>query len=209
MAVPAPAVGDVVEVKVYCEDLEQTSVTTTHWRVDAVNGFGVDMQTLANDFNTAFGAEVPPGMANDVTMSGTGVRILAPVLSIEIESNNASFPGSGLGVSLPRQTSGLLSVYADIPGPKGRGRMYIPFPAATFNTTSGIPTAAWVTHLDSIGTLVTTPFVSGGGVDNIHLRPVLWHRSTRTSDDLSRFVSRQKWATQKRRGSYGKPNSPP
>lgn len=126
--------------------------------------------------------------------------------------------GAGLGTGpagvLPKQCAGLISFKSSIGGPQGRGRVYMPFPSGTWITaggnTSGVYDAALTTVANSLLDGWTINNVgSGGGI--LTVKPCTKFTLGASGIPLAydSGVPANGFATQKRRGFFGKPNSIP
>ena len=85
----------------------------------------------------------------------------------------ASVVGTGTGDPLPRQTQGLvrLTTSTVIGGRRLRGRLFIPGPLESANTTGGLPSSGYPSALTtSFGSLLTAGATASS--------PVIWHRPT-------------------------------
>ena len=96
-------------------------------------------------------------------------------------------------------------------GPRGEGRTYIPFPSQTDNTGTGVPSAGYITRCGTLANAyINTIDITGVGLGSVRLLPVLWSPGTPT---ITRQVVALRvapaWATQRRRGSFGRTNRPP
>jgi len=63
--------------------------------------------------------------------------------------------------------------------------------------------------LDDIGDELYTPTTVAAGGNDATLLPVVFHRATNTGNDITSYLVRPVWATQRRRGAYGRQNVPP
>jgi len=109
------------------------------------------------------------------------------------------------------QTAGLLVFNMDLPGHRGKGRTYLPFPSTADSGTTGQNTTTYRTRANAIGTaLRTLTTVSGSGgngtisfgitkqVSMPHIRPIIYD-----IDMVTDSSTNTRWATQKRRSFYG------
>jgi len=125
--------------------------------------------------------------------------------------NGSSGPGTAGAIPLPTQTSGLMRFFSNTIGKNGEGRSYLPFPAAADNTGLGQPSAGYQTAGTSIAGIFANQQTVTGGTGGVWLiDPVLWNAATPlTSYPITDWVATGSWATQRRRGSYGRFNKPP
>jgi hypothetical protein len=133
-----------------------------------------------------------------------------PIKSYVVADVSLTGMGTFNDDNLPKQVCGLISKRGDVPGKHGRGRIYMPFPMEVDSAPDGRPTpgyiaanAAWA----ALGLVVSTRSFAAGSVVWI---PVIYRRSNPalSSYILSSHAS-EFWATQRKRGDYGRPNAIP
>lgn len=111
---------------------------------------------------------------------------------------------------MPRQASGIITTLTTLAGRANRGRKYVPFPSEDANTVDAIPGAAYITALDGYaGSLIPSASFTIGAVNEVWNPIILRVGAPATSPNIQEWKSRLRWATQRRRGSYGTPNLPP
>jgi hypothetical protein len=126
-------------------------------------------------------------------------------------SVNGSGPG-GVGVQvMPGQVTGMITKQTSRIGRANRGRMYIPFPDVTSSVNvPPVPSALYTTRLDNIASITSgTLLVVTFGAVNITLQWILHKNVLLDTNWVTSTVSRRAWATQRRRGDYGRKNSLP
>jgi len=202
--------GHIWQAKVYCFATDQLAVNVFHYQVTDQTG------TLRTDADFAARLDFLLGplyialLAESTTYRGVGVQRINPIPpSVEVYSAIQTGPGEAIGDILPRQTSGLLSKRTGLAGRKYRGRAYIPFPAEGDNEADGTPAGGYLTRLLALSDALEVPVVVGTAPNTATVTPVLWHRLTSTFDVITTISTNDKWATQRRRGSYGRVNTPP
>lgn len=207
------AVGQLVELRVYASEAEQTAINAVHFQVTQTTG------GPTTDADAASGwAAIVPGlyknvMSNDATYRGLGVRVLTGAGLLPAEAFSAI--GAGVGALMspvqPRQVCGLISAYTGFKGRSQRGRCYVPFPSNSLNDVGGVPVAGYAALLSAIKAILYGPIiiVNGGATGTAVMSPVIFHRATSTGTPVASAVTRPRWATQRRRGSYGRPNVSP
>lgn len=205
------AVNDIYAVRVFCSLGDQVSVNVLTYRVENLVLLGPTDTEIATTFDQAWGPLYKAVMSSQATYRGLQVQKIRP-LPIHVATQSTAAAGVGLnaGDALPRQTSGILTKRTQFAGRAKRGRVYVPFAYEGANDATGNPIAAYVTGLTNLANelRIIKPIVGAGG-NNCEMRPVLFHRVPGTTDNISNIVSQAKWATQRRRGSYGRPNVPP
>ena len=216
MTAPLQA-GGLYQVRIWTVQAEQAAVNTIYYLCSSNSG------TLVTDVDLAFYTEalVAPiyksVMSTDVSFRGTQVTMINPggAVPSTVFSNAAFGPGSLTPPDCPRQVSGLFTWTTNLSGRRFRGHFYMPFPSTSVVATDGVPTAAYQTVLVNLANALITqntiPHVGGGGSATVNL--VLHHRPGKTPTPLATPITGKvvpnKFATQKRRGSYGKPNGSP
>lgn len=212
------ATNDLVEVTVVCLDVDQISVNKSHWRIGTTTGTSVTQQEIATALDTLLAPKYKSILNNNASYRGVSVQKILPrplpVSEFTIVSAGAGTAG---GVALPRQTAGLLSFQTKNAGVAYRGRTYLPFPSVTHNGAAGVPTAGYITISQSIGTDLSQPDTVVGAGGTALITPCIWHRPVKghpkpldnTTDPINGFTTKGLWATQRRRGSYGRLNNLP
>ena len=128
-------------------------------------------------------------------------------VAVEYSTSVSGF-GTGGSVALPGQVAGLVSFGSATMGKRGEGRNYVPFPPSAANELNGSPTATYITNLQALGTMMTSTIPcpnidsSGTGALNAILRST--PGSPTTGAPITRFSVPTVWATQRRRGGFGK-----
>lgn len=193
-----------------CKLDEQVAYLRRHWTVSAIVGATGTMENLALALSAAVAPSYKGLMVNGASYRGTFVQRVSGSAPFELPVTSISGQGVGTAgaTALPKQACGLISFYGASIGRRFMGRQYTPFPATADDTGSGIPTAGYVTKLDTLAaTLIST--VEVPGVGDTTLVPVLWHEDLGNASQI--FISRQRlrWATQRKRGDYGRTNPAP
>lgn len=201
-------VGDLLKCQVWTADLEQAAVNTVYYRVLTITGTP-DTDDVAVDFNTAMKA-VYPVLLSD-TAGYLGVQV-TDITALPLQSpSNFSDPvvGTGGTIGAPRQSAPLLRFVTGFAGPKGRGRLYIPFMPAAGLATAGFASTAYLADMVLMMNALSgfTSFSVGGNSGT--LEQVLFHRITKTGTKIITWSTTNKIATQKRRGSFGRANVSP
>lgn len=216
MAVPTiPVVdGDVCIASVVCYDQEQISINALGYLIGGSAGGGATLQSLATALDTAVFAAYIALLNNQAFYLGVSARkFVGNKLSLPNTTKVNTGAGTAGADAMPRQATGMFTKQSALPGPAGRGRVYVPFPAVLDNGATPIPTAGYMVRLGTLAGILAAPLaLTGPGtatatpviiryprpahVPPITLATVVWSTAT----------ARQKWATQRRRGSYGRPN---
>jgi len=211
MAVTAPpvVVGDILMARVICYSVDQISMNIYGYRVTAVTGASRTIKHLVDAINSAVQADYKTLLANDARYRGVGLRRLTPNPTLEFTNITDDGVGSAGANMMGRQVAGMFTKTSPVAGSGGRGRVYMPFPSASDTTNLGHPTAGYQTRLGILAAILMTGITDGAG-DTATISPIILKRaSLLTSNAWTGSLERAKWATQKRRGDYGKTNPLP
>jgi hypothetical protein len=212
MAGPALNAGDIVQVRIWTTLAEQAAVNTIHYVISTVPTPGPTPLDLITALDTSIAPEIKALLPIDATYNGMQGRVInTPTLYLNDVDVTSAGPGTNANPAMGRQLCGLIRLATIFARPKYRGRLYWPFPCVDEDFTGGIPSVAYVTALNGIlGNMFSlTTFGGGGGTANCAM--AIYHRAT---NDATRVVAsgsfaERKWATQKRRGSFGRANVSP
>jgi len=212
-------VGTLVQARFWCKDAEQASVNTNWWFVAAVGSPAATDDDLAAECDADGVIVYPPIINNFAEYRGVQVTIhgLAfPYASITapVFSQIAISAGTGGTTALPRQTCGLASLQSPFPGPKHRGRVYSPFPPVAGDDGNGVPSAGFLADLATwVFVMAAGRLVSESGRTATLVRVLVHAKDKLGVADAPTIVTAStvgtKWATQRRRGSFGRANVSP
>lgn len=215
---------DAFEVIPYFRFGGQVGLTIFRYYVSNVGTGAVLDQDVCTWFTSyATGPMVPAifkaGLCVNVDYLGLSVQITGPNRRPLVWTVAGIGNGSIVASVLPTQTSGLISKYTNTATRHGRGRNYWPFPcdADKVAGASDSPTPAYVTYLQGIcNVMYPLPWpmvIEAAPGNSIEVTGMVYN--PRVSATLPNFypivktVPRAKWATQRRRGDYGRLNSTP
>jgi len=205
------AVGHRLEVTAYMSNAEQVGVNVLLYTVEAVTGVP-DAELMADAISTRFATPYINWISDDCVYAGVKVRGLnVPLGPAPVFSDTGANGGNG-GAGLPRQLTGLLRKRANLQGPKGRGRTYLPFPGATSINGDAL-SAAGLTLAELIRTAIwNTPggfilTLAGGATVTLMLR--IGTSALLQGTQIDVMTASTQFATQRRRGSFGRPNTLP
>jgi len=114
---------------------------------------------------------------------------------------------AGLDV-VPSQSAGILTLKTDWAGPSGRGRLYIPFPAAASVQVNNLATPTYLTNMATLATLIVGPISVTGATGSATVTAGLWHQPTASFREFTGYTPQPRFGTQMRRGQYGRANPP-
>lgn len=203
------AVNDIYRLRVYWRFGDQVSINTIHLRTLTETGvINRDelAQYLLDDCETAWGALV----TSAATYLGISLQRIAPVALDPVVKEAVGVSGQVLGEPLPRQVCGLISWRTGEAGRSNRGRMYVPFPSETDNLTGEGPTPNYTARMQNLADFFIggVPHSGSGGLWTINLIPIIWGPTKGLGLEINGAAIRTGWATQRRRGTYGRQNPP-
>lgn len=214
MSTPAQ-VGFIARIAAWTTIQAQAAVNTWHYHVDTVGVNPSTDQDISDQFDAMFQVAYKSLISTDVAYRGCVTQFIWPLpISVSVESiANAGACTAGSG-TLPLQSSGLISWYTNTAGRHGRGRSYIPFPTPSDNNpaTGGHPIAGYISRLAVLANLLQNFHTIAGGGRSATISMCLFDAKP---PDLGQFrfvnsaAARGVWATQRRRGAYGRPNLSP
>lgn len=205
-------IGDTLQIKIYCKFRDQIGLNVRYLQVTNTTGASVTDQEVADRVALDVDALYRELLSIQARFEGVSAQIVLPVARDTVYSNNGAGAGLTSGDPLPSQTCGLITLRSGFAGRSGRGRMYIPFPGEGDNdTVNATPSASYMDKLAVLGEYFESFAVVTVGANSATMRWVI----TNYPDPAPGFVGildtipRQKWATQRRRGAFGRPNSLP
>lgn len=203
-------INDIYQVKAVAFDTDQLGLNVRHYVVVAATAPEPTRVQIAQQFYTAMNAIYGPMLNNNATFRGFAVRFIWPgPVSVEDHSTGAAIAGTAGAISAPRQTAGLIKLSTGLAGRTGRGRIYVPFPATASVQLDGSLGPAYTTNLATLAGAWSAQVVVPNGAGSITLQPIIWHRSTHTFSLVTGAIPRTVWATQRRRGGFGRTNLMP
>lgn len=207
MASYKPAVGEVIRCSVYATAANQIGINSIHYRVSSVTTGGATLDAIADDFNTQMKTIWRAIMSSSALYLGVKVAtigVAGPPIPAIWSDEGFGTDGATL---LPTQSSGILSLYTEVGGPAGRGRLYLPFPSTAALENDDTPTALYRSNMNDIGDAILLGFTGSGGGGSCVLQPVIYHRATNTATLITGYFSNDRFGTMRKRGQYGKTNA--
>lgn len=206
MASYKPVVSDLLRCSMYSYAAAQVAINTVFYRVVSVVTGGATMDAIADDYNTQMKPLLLPMLSSEADW--LGVKIAAPFVATApvpaiLDSVSAGTSGATL---LPTQAAAVLTLKTEVAGPRGRGRLYLPFASTGDADADGSPDAAYRGLMGDVGAAIVLGFTGSGGGGSCALEPVIYHRSLGTSSLITNYYANDRFGTMKKRGSYGKQN---
>lgn len=205
-------IGSVIRCNVYCTIAGQTSVGTHKYQMTSITGSSTfSSAALLAELDSIFSTNMPPLLSNNANYYGIQLYLDNPIgpAPRPDSSNLLAGPGTGGAGLLPSQAAGLISWYTATLGKSGQGRTYVPFPPPDANDADGTPTAAYITALDTLAFSIRAPKVIVDAGITGTFEHVLYAGGIATPVLVIDSTQRNAWATQRRRGAYGRANANP
>lgn len=219
--------GNIIQSRTWVTSGDQAAVNVRHWVVETHTGNGAELVDFAAALNTALSTPYKAAIATVAVYRGVQTSRIWPLPPTVAENAvTGAGPGVNAGEVLPKQCSGLVGLTTDLAGRKFRGRVFIPFPHEGNNSATAVPDALYLGFLDSIGNAYSSNYTPGVGPDTSFVKPCLPTRVLRAGTGpgtpnpprydltggrtlITGYIVRPFWATQRRRGSYGRKNVAP
>lgn len=208
----------VIRERVMCYDVDQEQLgeNIVFHRVTAVVGSPTDAD-VADNRSQAHSNEYKDWMCGNDEYIGVGVQVVGAGAGPEMVSVVGTGAGTSGVVGLPPQTTGLIRFTTGIflIGETGkryspRGRIYIPFPARTWMNNQGSMTAAAVPRLEAIAqTFPLTQTITQRVGHSVSLQMILRCKLNTVNVNVTTRTPLQAFATQRRRGAFGRRNPRP
>lgn len=213
MAVPSamPTVGDILEIKIGTYCVNQAGINVCHYTVVGTGIPAASLAQIAKSFDDSLAPLYKAYMGTTASFYGVSAKILngSPPPPAVVSATNIG-AGTMTGGMLPLQVAGVITKVSLKTGRAHRGRVYLPFPAGGNNdATTETPTDAAVAKFEDIAEYLFTETTVTVGDASTTLVPVIKHSGGLTNTQVAGWVTRDKWANQRRRGNYGQANTYP
>lgn len=210
MATPL-GVNNIVKCTIVCEYGGQASLNSFYYLVTSVGAVAATDQDAADVFAGVVDSLVPPLLYSSANYNGVMAQIIYPLPIIFSKFNTGGAAmGSGGSTAVGGQVCGINSWQLLVAKRGNFGRTYWPFPPCPLTTTPLKPSTSYTTNLGTIcaAILGIGNFSAGGRVAGVE--QIILHRANPVlSQPVLNFTVHDRWATQKRRGSYGRANVSP
>lgn len=203
-------INEGLEVSAFSQFFEQAGIDVFHYTVLSLTG-SPSAQAVTDELSSSIGPAYAAWLTSSGTFVGLKMRELTPTPAAPVYSTTAIIDGLG-GGPIPRQLAGLITKRANIAGPRGIGHIYAPFPGADMMDGERLSIAGR-TILTSLSTaIIGAPgdlVVAVGGGVSATLRPVIRGQPAGVFRTITEKNVSSQFATQRRRGFYGRPNALP
>jgi len=204
--------GHLLEVKVYTYFAGQLGVNVIHMKINTAT-MAPTPADIVGQVEADWNGSWKSWMNVDARWKGVGIRDLT-VDPLEVESFSGAQEGPGTaGDPLPGQLAGLITKRTAIAGPKGRGRMYLPFPGQDNLGAVGAVSVGALAVMAALVSDIKGPETETAGGFAINWTLVL--RTPKVGGDpysstpLTFIGPESHFATQRRRGAFGTLNQLP
>jgi hypothetical protein len=213
-----PIVSDMLEVRTVCSNADQIAINVLHYRVTAVAGPGpgVTCADIAANLSNLVNAGYQVVMPASCAYRGTGVKNITPFATQEFVSTASAGPGVAGGTEIPQQVSYLVNFKSIFSGRGFRGRIYPGFVSSVHVNTSGNMNALGLTAIQLLASVIPISRVITVGGDSTTIQLVILRRVAGgvplpplSSVDVQTANARGAFATQRRRGDFGRTNQAP
>jgi hypothetical protein len=212
----APQVGDLLAVTHVWTCQQQVAENTLHYLVSGVANGGSTIADVAKSFAAAASVVANDILPNIATYHGAMCRNL-----VTPQTRTAKWQGTAAGVVgpsvVPKQVSAIFSIYSALGGPKNRGRIFMPFlPIAFANSAGALSNQGITAYGLAIPNLCPKSLVVDGQGGTLSLTLVIRHGRGPVANPVppgtftvaSEVVIQPILGTQRKRGDYGRINSP-
>jgi len=205
------AVDDIWQVTLRCQQGDQAGINVLHYVVSESPGTEATANDVADYFDNIFSTPLKALLVDSAQYLFTEASKVFPLpASVRGMSDDGAGEGGWASDPMPRQTCGLITKVPASGSGFRKGRCYVPFPSEDDNDESAVPSTTYVTRLEALAAGLFQVYNLVQGVDDVGvLTPRLWRRGGGTTAVVTGTSVRRKWATQRRRGSYGRANFSP
>lgn len=217
----ALGLGDLIKARAWVKDGDQAAVNTIYYLCTGGNTGGVTDQDVASSLQVNWNPFYVSLINNNAEWRGVQVYTkpatpgfpLAPVFD-----NSNPLIGTAGPIALPKQTCSLIRFQSGQGGRQFRGRIYLPFPASADTALDGAPSASYQTRLLALATFLQNTFflTDVSGTKFIPCIQVIEHgpygkppQPPPVPSPILQWNISSRWATQRRRGAFGRLNASP
>lgn len=205
------AAGDVIQCKVVSEDpTSGEAFNILNFACISVGGTPATDQDVSDKVDSQIFSAYKALIPSSCQYRGIIARnLIHSPLYPDVESVTNAGAGTGSGGIANTQATGMISTQTVFAGKQYRGRIYIPWIPQSFIGTSGHPAAGYLTALTTLAGLIVGVLTVSVAGRTATLSLCVYHRKFKLFTYVLTAVIRASFATQKRRGNYGKNRTPP
>jgi len=205
-----PDDGEVLFSRVCGTIGNQLGENTFSWICGGKTGGGASLLEIAAGLDASYVAQYKALMSSEATYAGTGVKNMTAPKTMEYADVSNAGVGTVVQAALPTQLSYLIKKTTILGSRGNHGRIYPFFAPVTAVGPSGIMTSSFYTTLQALAAAIPLNLLITGAAGTITVVMLLRHGKTSfTYTPVSGLVASPLWATQRRRGEFGAPNTPP
>jgi len=210
------ALNEVIKVTWFTQLGGQAGLMTHAYMQSSVNPTRTinenDIAQLSGDLSASVPTLIKSVLAQEAEYDGQKIRTwrAEPALDVEASSSAGAGPGAAANPGFaPRQLAGLIRKRTAIPTRRGKGRVYVPFPSFDDVSENGNPGAAYLLGLNALADeLMVEREVTIDGQPATFVPCVAGADRPAIGIQMTDTVVATEFATQRRRGSFGRPNTP-
>lgn len=211
-----PASGDILQVRIGSYTPNQEGLNILHYKVGILTTGGATLQEIATTLDGLMSIPYPAWLAIGSRYAGVGVTNITPPRTVEYTSVVNDSPGAGIGM-VPTQVSGLVQIKTFLGGASNRGRIFPPFPGADGVAATGGMNAMGLARLGAIAAAIPVTDTIVGMTGSTQIVLVVLHSTTTypggvatpTPTNAVSLKAIPAYATQRRRGQFGRLNAAP
>lgn len=204
------AINDVIRAQIICADNEQASFNTVHYQVTGVGVSTATLEDFCGNWSALVAPKVKPLIWNGASFNGVIGQVISPLpLMARFLEDADSGVGTAGAIGAPRQATGLIRFQTDFAGPGFRGRNYLPFVSTTSVQSYGTATNLYVANALVLSEAMRTFTAVSNAGRTATVRLGLFKRAGSVFTPVVSTSASPDFATQKRRGTFGRANNPP
>ena len=201
------ATGDFVQISTHCFAGNQESVNTCYYLCGGVSGGGINDSQVAQLFTALVAASYKAWMPDTASFSYGACQIVSPIRRPEQVYGGSAGVGTFGDTLTPTQTSGIIQKKTNLASRRGRGRIYPGFPSANAVGLNGQMIALAFTRLTAIAAAWPTVWIPTVGGASVTLSAFVIDAAFTGGSEVTDWNPLQLWATQRRRGEFGRHNT--
>lgn len=200
-----------LQVTVVTAQQDQIGLNILHYHCYGIAGGAVTDVDFCSAVDALYAPLYKPLLNATAEYRGIIAQIVYPSRFVAVFSSANSGIGTAGADPMPKQVCGFISKRTIFAGRNQRGRSYIPFPSQSSNSApDDIPSAGYMTDLAVLAIQMSALVTVTAAGNTADLRPVIWSPAEEATPKIIEVCrGLDVWATQRRRGDYGRKNVPP
>lgn len=202
--------NSIIEIKIWSVFNRVTAINVRHYLLLCPdNPLGVELGDIADTFSDSISEQWRDLLTQEAVYYGSSVQQLRPTMGVMAGSTVGNGVGTGGADAEAPQVCGLIKLTTELPGPRNRGRVFVPFPSETDVGVTGFFTTAYVNKLKVVGEALSINIDGNYEGQDYTIVPVIYHRVPGTHTAVDTYVARTVPATQRRRSLFHSDAPPP